>query len=84
MPKKKLFKKKDYQIMFNGSNCDRKLKLTGSLSTFEFPSRVNLYGPSLYCIAWTLGKKSRHSIGLAGATRVTRSDFRLNFLLVKG
>ena len=25
-------------------------------STFEFPNRVNLSGPSLYCIARTLGK----------------------------
>ena len=29
---------------------------TGSRSTFEFPSQVNLSGPILYCIAWTLGK----------------------------
>ena len=29
---------------------------TGSRSTFEFPSRVNLSGPRLYCIARTLGK----------------------------
>ena len=29
---------------------------TGFRSTFEFPSRVNLSGPSLYCIARTLGK----------------------------
>ena len=29
---------------------------TGSRSTFEFPSRVNFSVPSLYCIAWTLGK----------------------------
>ena len=29
---------------------------TSSRSTFEFPSRVNLSGPSLYCIARTLGK----------------------------
>ena len=54
----------------------------GSRSTFEIPSRVNLCGPSLYCIARTSGKKSRHSIGLAGATRLTRSDFRLNLLLL--
>ena len=47
---------------------------TGSRSTFEFPSRVNLSAPSLYCIARTLGKLSRHSIGLA----------RLNLLLLKG
>ena len=30
--------------------------ITGSRSTFEFSSRVNLSGPSLYCIAQTLGK----------------------------
>ena len=38
-------------------------------AAFEFPSRVNLSGPSFYCIAQTLGKWSRHSVGLAGATR---------------
>ena len=32
----------------------------------------------------TSGKWSKHSIGLAGATRLTRSDFRLNLLLLKG
>ena len=37
---------------------------TGSRSTFEFPSQVNLSGPSLYL-----------ALGLAGATRLTRSDF---------
>ena len=57
---------------------------TGSRSTFEFPSRVNLSGPSLYCIARTSGKYRRHSIGLAGSTRLTRSDFRLNLLLLIG
>jgi len=31
-------------------------EITGSCSTFEFPSRVNISGPSLYCIAETLGK----------------------------
>ena len=56
--------------------------ITGSRSTFEFQSRVNLSGPSLYCIARTLGKEIRHLIGLAGA-RLTRSDFRLNLLLLK-
>ena len=61
-----------------------KLLLTGSCSTFEFPSRVNFSGPSLYCIARSVGKWSRLSIGLAAATRLTRSDFRLNFLLLKG
>ena len=29
---------------------------TGSRSTFNFTSRVNLSGPSLYCIARTLGE----------------------------
>ena len=29
---------------------------TGSRSTFEFPIWVNFSGPSLYCLAWTLGK----------------------------
>ena len=53
-------------------------------STFEFPSQVNLSGPNLYCIARTLGKYSRHSIGLAVPARLTRSDFRLNLLLLKG
>ena len=57
--------------------------MEGSRSTFKFPSQVNLSGPSLYCVARTLGKKSRHSIGLAGATRLTRSDFKLNLLLLK-
>ena len=57
---------------------------TGRRSTFEFPSRVSLSGPSLYCIAQTLVKWSRHSIGLAGATRLTRSDFRLHLLLLMG
>ena len=57
---------------------------TGSCSTFEFPSLVNLSGLSLYCIARTLDKSSRHSIGLASATRLTWSDFRLNLLLLKG
>ena len=57
--------------------------MEGSRSTFKFPSQVNLSGPSLYCVARTLGKKSRHSIGLAGATRLTRSDLRLNLLLLK-
>jgi len=55
---------------------------TGSCSTLKFP--VNFSVPSLYCIARTLGKLSRHSIGLAGATRLTQSDFRLNLLLLKG
>ena len=32
------------------------LILHGQRSTFEFPSRVNLSVPSLYCIARTLGK----------------------------
>ena len=61
-----------------------KLYHTGSRITFEFPSLVNLFGPSFYRIARTLSKQSRHSIGLAGATRLTRSDFRFNFLLLEG
>jgi len=35
-------------------------------------------------VLYHLGKRSRHSIGLAGATRLTRSDFRLNLLLMMG
>ena len=63
-------------------SAEREGKLyTGSRSTFEFPSRVNLSGPSLYCIARTL---SKHSMGLAGATRLTPSDFSLNLLVLKG
>ena len=45
---------------------------TDSRSTFEFPSRVNLSVPSLYCTylaLWT---------GLGGATKLTRSDFMLH------
>ena len=57
---------------------------TGSRSTFEFQSRVNLSPPRLLCIARTLVKWSRRSIRLAGATRLTWSDFRLNLLLLKG
>ena len=55
---------------------------TGSRCTYEFSSRVNFSRPSLYCIARSLGEWSRHLIGLA--TRLTRSDFRLNLLLLKG
>jgi len=33
-------------------------KSTGSRNTLEFPSRANLYGPSLYCIARTLHRVS--------------------------
>ena len=32
--------------------------ITGSRSTFEFPSRVNFSGPSLYCIARTLDSRT--------------------------
>jgi len=46
---------------------------------FEIPSRVNLSGPSL-----DIGYIKTHSIGLAGATRLARSDLRLNLLLLKG
>ena len=51
---------------------------TGSRSTFEFPIRVNLSGPSLYCTARTLGLKRRQSTGLGGATRLTWADFMLH------
>ena len=44
----------------------------GSRSTFEFPIRVNLSCPSLYCTARTL------STWLVGATRLTRSDLMLH------
>ena len=48
----------------------RSKEITGGRSTFEFPSRVDLPGPSLYTYLaqWTR---------LAGATRLTRSDFML-------
>ena len=52
--------------------------VTGSHSTFEFPSRVPICTVSL-------GHWLKHSIGLAGATSLTWSDFiRLNLLLLKG
>ena len=59
---------------------------TGSRSTFEFPSRVNLYGPSFtlsFTVSpghWVNKAECRPSIGLAGAKRLTRSDFMLNLL----
>ena len=37
--------------MWNNEKRKPKNDYTGSRSTFEFPSRVNLYGPRLYCIA---------------------------------
>ena len=51
----------------------------GSRGTF--PSRVNF--PEPVCTV-SPGHWGRHSRGLAGATRLTRSDFRLNLLLLKG
>ena len=44
---------------------------TGNRSTLKFPSRVNLFRSQfvLYLALWT---------GLAGATRLTRSDFMLH------
>ena len=36
--------------------CSTLTRYTGSRSTFEFPIRVNLSSPNLYCIARTLGK----------------------------
>ena len=50
----------------------------GSRCTFDITSRVKLSGLSLYCIARTLCQESRHSIGLAGATRLTLLDFMLH------
>ena len=51
--------------------------ITGSRSTFEFPSRVNLSGPSLYCIARTLNRTGR-------CNKVDAvPDFRFNLLLLK-
>ena len=56
-----------YTITVNYSGGD-----TGNCtcSIFEFPSRVNLSGLSLYC-TWT---------GKAGATRLTRSDFMIHMI----
>ena len=49
---------------------------TGSRSTFEFPCRVNVFRSqfALYLALWS---------GLAGATRLTRSDFML-YAFTKG
>ena len=44
-----------------------------------FPVPVHTVSPGHW-----VNKAGRHSIGLAGATRLTRSDFRLNLLLLKG
>ena len=52
-----------YTITVNYSGGDT---VSCTCSTFEFPSRVNLFG--LYC-TWT---------GKAGATRLTRSDFMIH------
>ena len=80
--KEKVFNKKKLGLIFLPLNKIYYLHGQPS-STFEFLSRVNLSGPSLYCIGRKLGKESRHSI-LAGATMLTRSDFRLNFFLQEG
>ena len=64
---KKFFFAKDYVKMTRNSVEPQILQIEecfmvydydfrGSRSTFEFPSRVNFSGPSLYCIARTLGK----------------------------
>jgi len=80
--KEKVFNKKKLGLIFLPLNKIYYLHGQPS-STFEFLSRVNLSGPSLYCVGRKLGKESRHSI-LAGATMLTRSDFRLNFFLQEG
>ena len=54
-----------YTITVNYSGGDT---VSCTCSTFEFLSRVNLSGLSLYC-TWT---------GKAGATRLTRSDFMIH------
>ena len=51
---------------------------TSSRSTFEFTSRVKLFGLSLYCIARTLGMLIKHQDQPVHATRLTRSDFMLH------
>ena len=52
---------------------------TGSCSTFEFSSRVNLSGLSLYCIARTLGKRT----GRGNKVDAVRRG-GLNLLLLQG
>ena len=52
---------------------------TGSCSTFEFSSRVNLSGLSLYCIARTLGKRT----GRCNKVDAVRLG-GLNLLLLQG
>ena len=78
----------NFQITSHWTNlvqCSQKYPSRAAVQVhWNFRARSNLSGPSLYCIARTMGKKSGHSIGLAGATRLTRSDFRLNLLLLKG
>ena len=63
----------------------RYLYITGSRSTFKLPNRVNLSGSRLYCIARTSDKWSRHwkDYPVQQGT-LTRSDFRLNLLLLEG
>ena len=45
-----------YLFTCTSPSCKPSVCLKGSRSTFEFPSRVNLSGPSLYCVVKTLGK----------------------------
>ena len=63
--------------------------ITGSRSTIEFPSRVNLSGLSLYCIARTLGTLIKET--LIRTSRCNKVDavrlyalYRLNLLLLAG
>ena len=54
--------------------------ITGSRRTFEFPSRVNFSGPSLYCTS-SMDMSSRSN--KVDAVRLYAS-YRLNLLLLKG
>ena len=57
---------------------------TGSRSTFEFPSRSTFPVPVCTLSSRHWVNKAGTHIGLAGATRLTRLNFRLNLLLLKG
>ena len=75
-----IYKRTDFHKLNHFSLC----KNTGSRSTFEFPSRVNLSGPSLYCIARTMGKHWQTLNRTSLCDKVAWSDFSLNLLLLKG
>ena len=46
---KKVFKKKGLQIMFNGSNCDRKSQLSGILREPLNPREVDIPDSCTFC-----------------------------------